>query len=162
MLVGAALIAASFIINPAGGVPFLTNLGITMVLGGVAQMLAVAPKINNNSGAPDSPVYSFGSPTVTIGQGRPVPLFYGGPLEVGGAIALLVGVWKIREALVDAEFPLVDLKEAGRPYRVRVVRVRGNFGATYQLPGGEPVTVEPKFRDMNAVLHHVRKSVAAS
>lgn len=89
-------------------------------------------------------------------------LLIGAALTIAWGIALLVGVWKIHAALVDAEFPLVDLKEGGKPYRVKVVRVRGNFGATYQIQGGEPVTVEPKFKDTNAVLRHIRQAVAAS
>ncbi len=92
-LVGVAIIAMSGGFGAAlmiGGGGWLAtvgmNIGVAMVLGGVAQMLSTAPKIGTNGGAADTPTYSFGSPTVTVGQGRPVPLFYGGPLEVGGAI----------------------------------------------------------------------------
>lgn len=86
VIVGAALIAASFI----PGNPFAAQtmaLGISMVLGGVAQMLAPSPAVGaiGSNGPSDMPSYSFGSPTVTIGQGRPVPLGYG-EIRVGGAI----------------------------------------------------------------------------
>lgn len=86
VIVGAALIAASFI----PGNPFAAQtmaLGISMVLGGVAQMLAPSPAVGaiGSNGPSDMPSYAFGSPTVTIGQGRPVPLLYG-QVRVGGAI----------------------------------------------------------------------------
>lgn len=88
-LFGAILVAASFIpvLAPVSG--YMRSMGIAMMVGGVATMLATAPNLaalNSNNGPADSPAYSFGNPTVTIGQGRPVPLLYGGPLRVGGAI----------------------------------------------------------------------------
>ncbi len=83
IIVGAALIA----VGVATGFAPATNLGIAMVLGGVAQMLAITPVVGQagQNGPSDMPSYSFGSPTVTIGQGRPVPVLYG-QLRVGGAI----------------------------------------------------------------------------
>lgn len=89
--------------------------------------------------------------------------FIGAVLTAAWGTALLVGVWKIREALVDEDFAPVDLVEAGRPFRVRVSRVRGRFGATYQTgQESQPVTVDPRFKDMSAAIAHVRRAVAAS
>ncbi len=89
--------------------------------------------------------------------------FIGAVLTAVWGVALLVGIWKIREALVDEDFAAVDLVEAGRPFRVRVFRVRGRFGATYQTgQESQPVTVDPRFKDMNAAIAHVRRAVAAS
>jgi predicted phage tail protein len=84
IIVGAALIAAGVFT----GQGWLVSTGVAMALGGVATMLAAAPRIGATSqnGPSDMPSYSFGSPTVTIGQGRPVPVLYGGPLRIGGAI----------------------------------------------------------------------------
>jgi predicted phage tail protein len=66
--------------------PWLVSLGVAMALGGVSQMLATPPKVGvGQNGPSDMPAYSFGSPTVTIGQGRSVPVGYGEML-VGGAI----------------------------------------------------------------------------
>lgn len=64
------------------------SIGWAMVLGGVAQVLSPQPGISpvSPNGSNDMPSYTFGSPTVTVGQGRPVPVFYGGPLRIGGAI----------------------------------------------------------------------------
>lgn len=87
----------------------------------------------------------------------------GAALTVAWAVALLVGVWKIREALVDEEFPAVDLVEAGRSFRVRVFRVRGRFGAIYQIgQDSQPVTVEPMFKDASSAIAHVRRDVSGS
>ena len=71
----------------AGLVSATSAIGWSMVLGGVASMLATPPQVGatGQNGPSDMPYYSFGSPTVTIGQGRPVPLLYG-QVRVGGAI----------------------------------------------------------------------------
>lgn len=94
ILLGAALIAVAWW-NPLGwstvagswgaaGLGAMSSIGMAMVLGGVAGLLAAPPR-TPTSGS-DTPSYSFGSPTATVGQGNPVPLFYGGPLRVGGAV----------------------------------------------------------------------------
>lgn len=95
ILIGAAVVALTW--GAGGGflggyigataAGMVGSLGMAMVLGGVASMLANPPRVGQNggNGPADTPSYSFGSPTVTVGQGRPVPLGYG-ELEVGGAI----------------------------------------------------------------------------
>lgn len=90
-LLGAVLfVAGSYIpylnASPVGA--YMRNMGIAMMMGGVATMLATPPNLASlgTKGPADSPSYAFGGPTVTIGQGRPVPVLYGGPLRVGGAI----------------------------------------------------------------------------
>lgn len=93
ILLGAALIYASTFIPGAWALGSMSvasavsSIGFAMVLGGVASMLATPPQVgqNGSNGPSDMPSYSFGSPTVTIGQGRPVPLLYG-QVRVGGAI----------------------------------------------------------------------------
>ncbi len=87
----------------------------------------------------------------------------GAVLTVAWGIALLVGVWKIRDALVDKDLAALDLVEKGRHFRIRVSRVRGRFGATYQVgEEAQPVTVEPRFKDAGSVVAHVRRAIAAS
>lgn len=65
----------------------LTGLGLSMLLGGVVQMLT--PQSSYNVGASSStdnkPNYAFGSPVNTVAMGYPVPLIYG-QREIGGAI----------------------------------------------------------------------------
>lgn len=65
----------------------LTGIGISMMLGGVVQLLT--PQANYGAGASSStdnkPNYAFGSPINTVAMGYPVPVLYG-QREVGGAI----------------------------------------------------------------------------
>lgn len=86
IILGAALIAGGIAMTPFFPTlgPMVTNIGLAMVLGGVAGLLAAPPQIPKSG--TDTPAYTFGSPTATVGQGNPVPLFYGGPLRVGGAV----------------------------------------------------------------------------
>ena len=59
----------------------LMSLGISLVLGGVAQLLAPHPKTPKSTQAS----YEFGGPVNTLAAGMPVPICYGN-LIVGGAI----------------------------------------------------------------------------
>ncbi|WP_261666884.1 tail assembly protein [Erwinia mallotivora] len=65
----------------------LTGLGLSMLLGGVVQMLT--PQSSYNVGASSStdnkPNYAFGSPVNTVAMGYPVPPLWG-QREIGGAI----------------------------------------------------------------------------
>lgn len=65
----------------------LTGLGISMLLGGVVQMLTPQPKLNvgASSSTDNKPNYAFGSPVNTVAMGYPVPVLYG-TREIGGAI----------------------------------------------------------------------------
>jgi predicted phage tail protein len=84
IVVGTYLSATPF------GAP-LVNLGVGMVIGGVAQMLSPQPK---GLGAQDSvenrPSYSMNGTVNTQAQGNPVPLAYGGHdnwgMMVGSAV----------------------------------------------------------------------------
>jgi len=59
--------------------PWLTNIGISMMAGGVAQMLADSPKgmFNPSTTTSDIDTFTFNSPTATTGQGGGVPVLYG-------------------------------------------------------------------------------------
>lgn len=65
----------------------LTGLGISMMLGGVVQMLTPQPKLNvgASSSTDNKPNYAFGAPVNTVAMGYPVPVLYG-TREIGGAI----------------------------------------------------------------------------
>ena len=84
VILGAALIVASFYlpITPLLGTMSFSsiamNIGISMVLGGVSQMLAGNPQ----SAAPSEPAnnqpsYAFNGAVNTSAQGQPVPICYG-------------------------------------------------------------------------------------
>jgi len=65
----------------------LTGLGLSMMLGGVVQMLTPQPKYNvgASSSADNTPNYAFGSPVNTVAVGYPVPVLFG-EREIGGAV----------------------------------------------------------------------------
>jgi predicted phage tail protein len=91
ILLGAALIVASMYIPGAwtlGAMSVSTavaGIGFSMVLGGVAQMLAKTQPGTTGFSSNDLQTWTFGSPTVTVGQGGCVPLCYG-KMRVGGHI----------------------------------------------------------------------------
>ncbi len=85
---GASLTAIGLSASAASGVTTaLTGLGISMMLGGVVQMLTPQPKYNigASSSTDNKPNYAFGAPVNTVAMGYPVPVLYG-QREIGGAI----------------------------------------------------------------------------
>lgn len=90
-LTGAALTIAGVMVGAATpwGSRFIT-IGLSMMVGGAAQMLARTPTAtivpNASKGPEDTPTYSFTGPHMTLGQGNPVPVLLGGPLRIGGAL----------------------------------------------------------------------------
>lgn len=55
-----------------------TNIGLSLVLGGVAQMLSPQPKSPGTADRPENkPSYAFDGPVNTAAQGNPVPVCYG-------------------------------------------------------------------------------------
>jgi predicted phage tail protein len=56
----------------------LVSAGISMLIGGVVQLLSPAPKTKGPAERPENlPSYGFDGATNTSAQGNPVPLFYG-------------------------------------------------------------------------------------
>lgn len=97
-VVGVALIAAATFYSAGtaagagaglfgGGVwGVVGSIGISLSLGGVAQMIAGTPKgLGSQDSADNRPSYSFNGPVNTQAQGNPVPLGYG-RLIVGSAV----------------------------------------------------------------------------
>lgn len=88
MVGGAVLYAAGTYISayyPGAGA-FLQNMGVAMMLGGVAQMLADVPAGQFGAdSANDIETFGFSSPTLTTGQGGVVPIGYG-RVRVGGHV----------------------------------------------------------------------------
>lgn len=90
VILGAVLIAAAvvgtvfFPGNPVS--PYLMSAGITMVVGGVVQMLSPPPKTNEPNERPENkPSYVFSGAVNTTAQGHPVPVGYG-RMIIGSAV----------------------------------------------------------------------------
>ena len=93
IILGAALIAVAWW-NPMGWAAagsFLSqatlySVGTSMILGGVAQMIAPTPKSSDPSERPENkPSYAFNGAVNTTAQGQSVPVGYG-RLIVGSAV----------------------------------------------------------------------------
>lgn len=110
IILGAALIAAGVMTGgaglalgaawQAGGLAlagyFATNIGVALVLGGVAQMLSPTPKTPGASERPENkPSHAFDGAVNTIAQGNPVPICYG---------RLIVGSQVISAGMVAEEY----------------------------------------------------------
>lgn len=86
---GASIAASGFLVGGItttfwGGIA--VGLGVSMVLGGIAQMIAPMPKAGDPKERPENqPSYGFNGAVNTSAQGQPVPIGYG-RLMVGGAI----------------------------------------------------------------------------
>lgn len=79
ILIGAVLIAASFI-DPIVGITWLANamlgFGVSLVLGGVLELLMPQPKIDTNSSETDNSRY-LGAPGNTVRVGTRIPIGFG-------------------------------------------------------------------------------------
>jgi predicted phage tail protein len=98
IIAGIALIAlASFVtFGTLGGVvaagainAAVFGVGVSLVLGGVAELLTPTPKVPQGPDTQDDPrkSYSFSSIQNTSRSGTPVPICYGRPGAVGSVVA---------------------------------------------------------------------------
>ncbi len=79
-------VVASFIPGAQGFAPSLIIGGVSMMAGGIYQMLSPQPKGLQGRDDPDNkPSYAFGGAVNTLAMGNPVALLYG-EREIGGAI----------------------------------------------------------------------------
>ena len=94
ILFGAALIVASFFMPPTlfGSAALATNvgnavfgIGMSLALGGVAQLLAPKVKAENKEAVENKPSYIFNGAVNTVAQGNPVPILYG-RMRVGSQV----------------------------------------------------------------------------
>lgn len=91
-ILGAALIAVSFFIPPAGafGIAALSAgavgaIGVSLALGGIVQMLSPQQRTLSTKDQPENGAsYNFNGPVNTTAQGNPVPILYG-RMMVGSA-----------------------------------------------------------------------------
>lgn len=90
---GAALASAAFTLGPAA-VSIGVGIGVSLVLGGVAQLLTPTPKINTPGTPQDNndprKSYSFSGIQQTSRQGVPVPIVYGETLV--GSVVISAGI----------------------------------------------------------------------
>jgi predicted phage tail protein len=93
ILLGAALIAASFLVPGLAAVTLFGSttlatvafsVGVSLALGGIAQMLAPQPKFDGPQ-EEQQPSYVFNGAVNTTAQGQPVPVGYG-RMIVGSAV----------------------------------------------------------------------------
>lgn len=87
IILGAVLIVASFFVPMAAtlATAFL-NLGLSLVLGGIVQLLTPQPKGMSAKDKPENTAsYSFNGPINTQAQGNCVPVLYG-ELIIGSAV----------------------------------------------------------------------------
>lgn len=96
IIIGAAALVAAFFTGGASLTMFgatitasstLAGIGISMMLGGVVQLLTPQPKFNagGSSSAENKPNYGFGAPVNTNAVGYPVAILLG-EREIGGAV----------------------------------------------------------------------------
>lgn len=81
IILGIVLVVIGVIAYAYGYAPLgqaLIGAGISMIIGGVVQMLMPHPKARKGSERPeDEPSYAFNGPLNTQAQGHPVPIVYG-------------------------------------------------------------------------------------
>lgn len=81
-ILGVALVAVGAYFGQAWAI----NIGVSMILGGVVQMLSPQPKGLGAKDDPNNmPSYTMNGAVNTQAQGNPVPVCYGGPLFIGSA-----------------------------------------------------------------------------
>jgi predicted phage tail protein len=74
-IIGAVLIVVSVVFPPLGA---LANLGVSMMLAGVVQMISPQQKgLSTRDNLDNGASYNFNGPINTTAQGNPVPLLYG-------------------------------------------------------------------------------------
>jgi predicted phage tail protein len=92
MILGAFLVALSFTPFGAPLAPFLQGAGVSLMLGGVIELISPRPKKQGASVRQDGTSYFFDGPVNTTQQGVPVPLIYGRVLVGSHAISAKVTV----------------------------------------------------------------------
>ena len=84
IVLGIVLIVVGAFTSYAGG-SALISMGISMVLGGVINLLSPQQNISSKNNPNNGTSYNFSGPINTAAQGNPVPLLYG-RMIVGSAV----------------------------------------------------------------------------
>jgi predicted phage tail protein len=85
---GAALASAAFTLG-SQAVTVIAGIGLSLVLGGVAQLLTPTPKLSQDEGDPRKS-FSFSGIQNTNRAGVPVPVVYGETLV--GSVVISAGI----------------------------------------------------------------------
>lgn len=111
-IVGAFLVVAGLYLN----IPTLVNIGVSMTIGGVIQMLSPQQAgISAKDSADNGASYNFNGPVNTTAQGNPVPVLYG---------RMIVG-----SAVISGGILAQDQAYAGAPStRPPIRKVRDDYG----------------------------------
>jgi len=80
----------------AGNNPYLISMGVSMLLGGIVQMLSPRPKVESGKDS-SKPSYYFNGPVNTVEQGIPVQLIYGRVLVGSHVISAALDVDQMLE-----------------------------------------------------------------
>lgn len=89
VVIGSVLIAASFVLPPGPWTPLLMNAGISMIIGGVIQMLMPTPTTDTPDANPEASKY-LGARGNTTRIGTRIPLLLGEDLAYGHFISFNV------------------------------------------------------------------------
>lgn len=118
VVVGIVLIVAGVFFKQ----PWMVNLGASMALGGVAEMLAGTPKMSDYANAEVAlrPSFIFNGPINTVAQGGPIPLVYG---------RYRVGTTIISAGIETAQLPTED--PTGEPENGLPAQPVTNFDSYY-------------------------------
>lgn len=87
IVIGVVLIVVGLMTGNA----YLTPMGVSLLIGGLVEMLSPRPKANNNT-SDDGTSYYFNGPVNTTAQGVPVPLVYGRCLVGSQAVSASVTI----------------------------------------------------------------------
>lgn len=80
-IVGAVLIVVGYFFPPVAA--FTVPMGISLMIGGLVELLSPRPKTDKGSSMESGQSYYFNGPVETTNQGVPVPLIYGLGVMVG-------------------------------------------------------------------------------
>lgn len=103
IVLGIVLIAVSFIIPATWAIAgvaiksVVAGAGISMVLGGIAQLLVKPPQMGGRQEDKSRPSYSLDGPVNTVAQTNPVPVVYG---------EVIVGSQNISSSIVTEELAI--------------------------------------------------------
>ena len=75
IVLGVVMLAVAYFVPWTA--PYLVPMGISMILGGVVQLLSPTSKTDTTAATTNAPSYNFNGAVNTTAQGHPVPLAYG-------------------------------------------------------------------------------------